>query len=84
MANLNRERKIDFEKLSDEQVKVIEASIETKVTAVIKEAEEKLKFLNIYGLGYKMVVGLAKLGQEEQQVEKLIGCKIYKKRKKKK
>lgn len=82
MADLGRKKQVDLTKMDPGQVKVIEAEIDKKVTKIINEAETQLKFLNTYGIGYKLVVGLAKLGEEENQIEKLIGCKIYKKRKK--
>lgn len=80
--SLGREKKIDLEKMTPERREILGQEIDKKVAQIINEAEEKLKFLNIYGLGYKMVVGLAEKGKEEEQIEKLIGCKIYKKRKK--
>jgi hypothetical protein len=83
MKDLGRERKIDVNSMDEESLKVLEQQINTKVTEIINEAEKKLEFLKIYGVGCKLVVGLAKLGKEEEQIEKLIGCKIYKKRKKK-
>lgn len=72
----------DLTKMDPKLVKQLEADMDEKILKVINEAEQKLKFLNNYGIGFKMVVGLAKLGEEEKQIEKLIGCKVYKKRKK--
>lgn len=83
MADLIREKKVDLSKVDPEQLKIIESEIDKKVIKIINKAESELKFLNTYGIGYKLVVGMAKLGEEEQQIEKLIGCKIYKKRKQK-
>ena len=75
---------IDVNLLDSKEMKAVEDAIDEKVTKVINSAEAELKtLLNKYGIGIKIVVGLAKLGEEEKAIEKLIGAKIYKKRKKK-
>lgn len=83
MADISRLKQIDLNNMTSEQRENVEKEMDKVVSKVINDAEKKLKFLNNYGLGFKMIVSLTKLGKEEQQIEKLIGCKIYKKRKQK-
>lgn len=85
MQDLGRERKVDLNKLSEEQLQNLQTEINKKVSQVINEAEAELNsILNIYGIGFRMVVALDRKDRVDEKMAEQIKTGSKKKTKKKK
>lgn len=58
--------KVDVEKLSDEQLSKLQDAINTKLTAIVINAEKEAnKLLEPYGLDFKMIVSIGSTKEQE-------------------
>jgi len=54
---MERNRKIDLNKIPDDQAKAVEETLSKKMTEIINKAlEEANKYLNVYGMEAKMLL----------------------------
>lgn len=74
MSNLGREKKVNVNDLTEEQVRNLEIALSQKISSVLNQSEAILKeFLSPYGIGVKLVAGIAPKGQENDKIRQLIG-----------
>ena len=68
---INRERKIDVNKLSNEQLEELQNKLSKKVSEIANNAvNEANKYLKVYGLEARMVLEIGTLGEFSKQEEK--------------
>lgn len=77
---IDRERKVDIDKLTPEQADQLSAQIGEKIREIADKAvEDSNRILKIYGMEAKMAIQIGKLGEFEEKKPK----KTRKPRKKK-
>jgi hypothetical protein len=61
---INRQRKINVEKMSNEEIEALQAKIANKIISIVNNAvNEANKYLNVYGMEARMHLEIGKLGE---------------------
>jgi hypothetical protein len=61
---INRQRKINVEKMSNEELEVLQAKISNKIISIVNNAvNEANKYLNVYGMEARMHLEIGQLGE---------------------
>jgi hypothetical protein len=65
---INRQRKINVEKMSNEEIEALQAKIANKIISIVNNAvNEANKYLNVYGMEARMHLEIGKLGEFSEQ-----------------
>jgi hypothetical protein len=65
---INRQRKINVEKMSNEELEALQAKISNKIISIVNNAvNEANKYLNVYGMEARMHLEIGQLGEFSEQ-----------------
>lgn len=65
---INRERKVNVEKMSNEELEALQSKISNKISSIVNNAiKESNKYLNVYGLEARMHLEIGKLGEFSEE-----------------
>lgn len=67
---INRERKINVDKMSNEELEALQAKLTDKISTIVNDAvSEANKYLKIYGMEARMHLEIGKLGEFSKQTQ---------------